>query len=197
MGERRTFLKSDVPFKVKAEAFFHLTNNLAYVLMILLALLLLPNLMVRTEHGWREVLLIDLPLFMGTTASIGTFYVVAHKSLYGGLWKAIAKVPVLMSLGIGLSINNAKAVLEGLLGHETEFVRTAKHCAESESVLLTKMKYRARKSLVPLIELAFAAYFIATIYVAVVGEHYLSLPFIALFFLGYLYVGVLSVYQRR
>ncbi len=189
--------KSDVSFKIKMEAFFHLTNNLAYVLMILLALLLLPNLLLRTAHGWREVLIIDLPLFMGTTFSIGTFYVVAHKHLYGGFWKAVAKVPLLMSLGIGLSINNAKAVLEGLLGHQTEFVRTAKHCAESESVLLTKMRYRARKSLVPLIELAFAAYFVATIYVAVVGKHYLSLPFISLFLIGYLYVGVLSVYQRR
>jgi cellulose synthase/poly-beta-1,6-N-acetylglucosamine synthase-like glycosyltransferase len=189
--------KSSVPFKIKMEAFFHLTNNLAYVLMILLALLLLPNLLVRTEHGWREVLIIDLPLFMGTTFSIGTFYVVAHRHLYGGFWKAIAKVPMLMSLGIGLSINNAKAVLEGLFGYETEFVRTAKHGAESESVLLTKMRYRARKSLVPLVELAFAAYFIATVYVAVVGKHYLSLPFIALFLIGYLYVGVLSVYQRR
>ncbi|MBW2527047.1 MAG: glycosyltransferase family 2 protein [Deltaproteobacteria bacterium] len=190
-------LKSDVPFKVKCEAFFHLTNNLAYVLMILLALLLMPNLLVRTEHGWREVLLIDLPLFMGTTFSIGTFYVVAHKELYGGVWKAIAKVPLLMSLGIGLSINNAKAVLEGLVGHETEFVRTAKHGGSDSGCAWRKMKYRARKGLVPLIELTFAAYFIYTIYVAVSGGHWVSLPFLALFLLGYLYVGAFSVYQRR
>ena len=78
-----------------------------------------------------------------------------------------------------------------------QFVRTAKHGADDTSLLLTKMKYRARKGLVPLIELAFAAYFVATIYVAYVGEHYLSLPFIFLFLFGYLYVGVLSVYQRR
>ena len=138
-----------------------------------------------------------IPLFMGTTASIGTFYVVAHKKLYGGFWRAIAKVPVLMSLGIGLSINNAKAVIEGLFGHETEFVRTAKHGADNTSLLLAKMKYRASRSMVPLIELSFAAYFVATIYVAFVGEHYLSLPFIFLFLFGYLYVGVLSVYQKR
>ena len=192
-----TILKSDIPFKIKAEAFFHLTNNLAYVLMIFLALLLLPNLLVRTEHGWREVLLIDLPLFMGTTFSIGTFYVVAHRSLYGGVWKAIAKVPMLMSLGIGLSINNAKAVIEGLVGHETEFVRTAKHGVDDKTLRLSKMKYRARKGFVPLIEFAFAAYFVATIYVAVVGGHWVSLPFLLLFLFGYLYVGVLSVYQRR
>jgi hypothetical protein len=162
-----------------------------------MALLLLPNLMVRTEHGWREVLLIDLPLFLGTTASIGTFYIVAHRKLYGGFWKALAKVPMLMSLGIGLSISNAKAVIEGLIGHETEFVRTAKHGVDKESLLLTKMAYRARKGFVPFVELAFAAYFAFTIYVAVIGKHYFSLPFLALFLLGYLYVGVLSVYQRR
>lgn len=192
-----SIIRSDAPFKVKLEAFFHLTNNLAYVLMIFLALLLLPNLLVRTEHGWREVLLIDLPLFMGTTFSIGTFYVVAHKSVYGSLWKAILKVPFLMSLGIGLSINNAKAVIEGLVGYETEFVRTAKHGAGQQQLMLDKMKYRARKSMLPLIEMAFALYFVATIYVAVVGKHYISLPFIALFLLGYLYVGTLSVYQKR
>lgn len=192
-----TILHSDVPRKVKLEAFFHLTNNLAYVLMIFLALLLLPNLLVRTEHGWKEVLLIDLPLFMGTTFSIGTFYVVAHRQLYGGLLKALAKVPLLMSIGIGISINNAKAVIEGLLGYETEFVRTAKHCVESKNCMLNKMKYRARKSMMPLIEFAFAAYFIATIYVAIQGKHYISLPFLALFFFGYAYVALLSVYQRR
>jgi cellulose synthase/poly-beta-1,6-N-acetylglucosamine synthase-like glycosyltransferase len=193
-----TILKSDVSFKIKLEAFFHLTNNIAYPLMILLALLILPNLLVRTEHGWREVLLIDLPLFFGTTLSIGAFYVVTHRELYGGFWKAIGKVPLLMSLGIGLSINNAKAVLEGLLGHETEFVRTAKHGVTNQpSARLSQMKYRARKGLVPLIELLFAAYFVATIAVAIRGEHWVSLPFLFLFLLGYLYVGTLSVYQRR
>ncbi len=192
-----TILAADVPFKVKAEAFFHLTNNIAYVLMIFLALLLLPNLLVRTQHGWEEVLLIDLPLFMGTTASIGTFYMVAHKQLYGNIFKALGKVPLLMSLGIGISINNAKAVIEGLMGHQTEFVRTAKHCVEKEDCRLSKMKYRAKKGVMPFVEFFFALYFVATIAVAIIGGHYISVPFLLLFFLGYAYVATLSVYQRR
>ena len=61
-----------MPFGVKLEAFFHLTNNFAYPLLLLLSILLLPNLLVRTRHGWREVLLIDLPLFFGTTLSIAS-----------------------------------------------------------------------------------------------------------------------------
>ncbi len=193
-----TILRANVPFKVKLEAFFHLTNNFAYLLMIFLALLLMPNLLVRTHHGWREVVLIDLPLFFGTTFSIGTFYVVAHKQLYGGTWKAIAKVPLLMSLGIGLSINNAKAVLEGIFGHETPFVRTAKHgVANDKSSSWAKTSYRAKKGLVPLLELLFAAYFVVTIGVAIRGGHWVSIPFLALFLFGYLYVGMFSIYQRR
>ena len=134
---------------------------------------------------------------MGTTFSIGTFYVVAHKQLYGSPWQAIARVPLLMSLGIGLSINNAKAVIEGVFGHETPFVRTAKHGVESRDGSWKKKKYRAKKGIVPLIELAFAAYFIFTIYVAVTGGHWVSIPFLLLFLFGYLYVGMFSIYQKR
>jgi hypothetical protein len=36
-------------------------------------------------------------------------------------------LPFLMSLGIGLSINNARAVLEALINHQSEFKRTPKH----------------------------------------------------------------------
>ena len=195
-----TILRANVPFKVKMEAFFHLTNNFAYLLMIFLALLLLPNLMVRTEHGWREVILIDLPLFLGTTGSIGMFYITAHKELYGRPWRALAKVPLLMSLGIGLSINNAKAVLEGVFGHDTPFVRTAKHGVgekKDKDNTWRKKTYRARKGLVPAIELLFAAYFVVTIIVAYQGGHFISIPFLLLFLIGYLYVGVFSLYQRR
>ncbi len=197
-----TILKSDEPFKIKLEAFFHLTANFAYLLMIFLALLLLPNLLLRTSHGWREVILIDLPLFFGTTGSIGVFYVTAHKELYGSPLKALVKVPLLMSLGIGLSINNAKAVLEGIFGYDTPFVRTAKHGVDEDKNKdkdnsWKKKKYRASKGIVPFIELLFAAYFVVTIVIAYQGKHFISIPFLMLFLLGYLYVGVNSIYQRR
>src|SRR5665213_2196500 len=65
-----TILRSNATFAQKSEAFFHLTNNLAYPLLWLLSILLLPNLALRTHHGWREVLMIDLPLFFGTTLSV-------------------------------------------------------------------------------------------------------------------------------
>ncbi len=189
-------LRSKVPLKVKMEAFFHLTNNFAYVLLCMLALLLLPNLLLRTEHGIREVLLIDLPLFFGTTLSIGSFYLVSHRQLYGETGSALRRLPLLMSLGIGLSVNNARAVLEGMFGHDSEFVRTPKH-GVSENGDWKKKNYRAARTLVPLVEFAFAAYFVAAIVVAGIGGHWLSIPFLALFLVGYLYVATMSVHQTR
>jgi cellulose synthase/poly-beta-1,6-N-acetylglucosamine synthase-like glycosyltransferase len=193
-----TIMRSDVPFGVKMEAFFHLTNNFAYPLLMILSLLLLPNLAFRTRHGWREVLIIDLPLFFGTTCSIASFYLASQREINPTGWRSqIKRLPLVMSLGIGLCVNQTRAVLEALIGRETEFVRTPKHGVTGKSEGWMAKKYRAAKSLTPYVELAFAAYFVLAMAVALRGGHYISMPFLAMFLVGFLYVGTLSVYQRR
>lgn len=193
-----TVMSSKLPLGVKLEAFFHLTNNFAYLLMVPLSLLLLPCLMVRPHGSFREVLLIDLPLFLFTTVSLGTFYISAYcGSGRGSLLQGFFKVPFLMSLGIGLTLNQARAVVEGLIGHESEFVRTPKHGVEKKNESWMKRKYRGSKNLVPLFEYLFAIYFLVAIIVAVGGHHWAALPFLVLFLLGFVYVATLSVYQPR
>lgn len=195
-----TILRSDAPTAVKWEAFFHLTNNIAYPLLLLLSLLLLPNLAVRTQHGWREVVLIDLPLFFGTTLSVVTFYIVSQRELgrpSGGWWRLILRLPLMLAVGIGLCINQTRAVFEALFGKETEFVRTAKHGVKGKGESWRAKRYRATRNLVPYFEIFMALYFVAAAAVAIVGGHFVSLPFLMLFMVGYGYVGALSVYQRR
>src|SRR3954449_2362071 len=95
-------LRSNATFAQKAEAFFHLGNNLCYPLLVVLSLLLLPNLVFRTTHGWRDVLLVDLPLFFGTTMSLATFYLASQKEIArfttpdrkpGFPWRALGRLP--------------------------------------------------------------------------------------------------------
>ena len=193
-----TILRSDVSWRIKTEAFFHLCNNFAYPLLLLLSLLLLPNLLVRTSHGWREVLLIDLPLFFGTTMSVISFYIVSQREVHPRTWKERLKyLPLMLAVGIGLCISQTRAVMEAVLGYETEFVRTPKHGVASKREDWKKKRYRAIKNFVPLVELFMALYFTATIVVAASFGHFLSMPFLLLFLVGYTYVGALSVYQRR
>lgn len=194
--------RSDVTLAQKVEAFFHLTNNLAYPLLLLLSLILLPNLALRTEHGIREVLMIDLPLFIGTTLSIASFYIFSQREIAllagrspHGAWKALRRLPLVMSIGIGLCVNQTRAVIEALMGRETEFVRTPKHGIRGKLESWSSKKYRAAKSVTPFIEVALAAYFLEAMFIAFQHHHYLSMPFLMLFLVGFGYVGVLSVWQ--
>jgi hypothetical protein len=193
-----TVLKADIPLKVKIECVFHLTNNFAYLFLILLAALQLPNMLLRRNMERPELLLLDVPLFVLTSIPILLFYVATHYALYGNLKEAIKRIPLMMAVGIGLSINNARAVLEGLLGKESEFVRTPKHGIERSDANWISKKYRAgSKLLSTMLELGFGLYFVATIALGIATGCWASIPFLVLFMIGFLYVGSLSVYQAR
>ncbi len=192
-----TVLRADIPLKVKVEVLFHLTNNFAYLFLVVLALLQLPNMLLRRQMDNPELLLLDVPLFAATCGSITVFYLVTHRALYGGLWDAIKRLPLMMALGIGLSINNARAVIEGLFGRDLEFVRTPKHGVTTKDNVWKKKKYRARWPVHSVVELGFGMYFVVTIGLAIVTGSWISVPFLVLFMIGFLYVGSLSLYQSR
>jgi len=190
-------LRAKLPLHVKIEAVFHLTNNFAYLFLVILAMLQLPNMMLRREINNPELLLLDVPLFVLTSGSIVLFYLTTHRALYGNVWEAIRRLPLMMALGIGLSINNARAVLEGLFGGESEFVRTPKHGVVKNHEGWSKKKYKAGKTLATLVEIGFGLYFVATIGIAIALGAWMSIPFLVLFMIGFLYVGTLSLYQAR
>jgi len=192
-----TVLKADIPFKVKLEVIFHLTNNFAYLFLVVLALLQLPNMMLRRHMDHPELLLLDVPLFAATCGSICVFYLVTHRALYDNLWEAVKRLPLMMALGIGLSINNARAVVEGLFGNDLTFVRTPKHGVSTTRDEWKKKKYKARWPIHSLVELLFGLYFVVTIGLAIYTGSWVTIPFLVLFMVGFLYVGSLSLYQAR
>jgi cellulose synthase/poly-beta-1,6-N-acetylglucosamine synthase-like glycosyltransferase len=190
-----TILKSDLPLAVKREAFFHLTNNMAYLLMVLLSVLMPISMVVRFQHGLYGTLFLDLPFFITATASVCVFYVAAQRERGVTGWERVKYLPFLMSLGIGLAINNAKAVAEALLNQQSGFARTPKTGAEGKKVIAVKKTYRGSKTLMPVVELLFAAYFTGALWFAIDARIYTSVPFIILFQAGFLYVGVSSLLQ--
>ena len=190
-------LQSDQPLKVKAEAFFHLTANFNYLLMALLSVLMFPAMYVRYNMGWTEMLLIDIPLFVAATMSFFRFYMVSQRELYPDSWKSRLKyLPFLMSIGIGLAVNNTKAVFEALFHKPSEFVRTPKYAVEGTNDEWSQKKYRHSASLQPMIEVALGLYFTATLFYALSQGIYGTVPFLMLFQIGFLYTGLLSLMQQ-
>src|SRR5688572_27282859 len=189
-------LRSNVPLGVKAEAFFHLTANFNYPLMCVLSVLMAPAMVIRYNMGWYEMLIIDVPLFFAATASVANFYMVCQRELHAD-WITRAKyLPFLMSIGIGLAVNNTKAVFEALLNKQSEFARTPKYRVETDSDEWIGKKYRQSFVVQPMIELALGLYFSATVYYALVNGIYGTLPFLMLFQVGFLYCGLLSITQQ-
>jgi cellulose synthase/poly-beta-1,6-N-acetylglucosamine synthase-like glycosyltransferase len=191
-----SILQSNQPFGVKAEAFFHLTANFNYLLMSLLSILMFPAMVIRYNMGWYEMLLIDVPLFFLATASVANFYVVSQRELYPD-WKArLRYIPFLMSIGIGLAVNNTRAVIEALMGHESAFARTPKYGIERGSDDWGAKKYRQVVAIQPLIETALGLYFTMTVVYALAHGIYGTLPFLVLFQFGFLYTGLMSLIQQ-
>jgi cellulose synthase/poly-beta-1,6-N-acetylglucosamine synthase-like glycosyltransferase len=189
-------LRSNISFKEKAEAFFHLTANFNYPLMCVLSMLLGPSMAIRYNMGWYEMLLIDAPLFFAATASVANFYIVCQRELHTDWMTRLKYLPFLMSIGIGLTVNNTKAVFEALFNQQSEFARTPKYRIEGRTDEWVGKKYRQSFLVQPMIELALGLYFTGTVFYALANGIYATIPFLMLFQIGFLYMGLLSIIQQ-
>jgi hypothetical protein len=186
-------LKAPLPLRVKLEAFVHLTNNWAYLLMVLLSLLVFPAMLVRQGNGPWITFTVDLPLFLAATVSVLVFYWLSQTAMGDRSWGEVRYLPSLMGLGIGLSINNARAVLAGAARQGGVFHRTPKYRIEGEREDWRRKQYRVRVSWGFVLELVFALYLTVCLVWAVRARMWYSVPFLYLFFQGYWYMVFLTV----
>jgi cellulose synthase/poly-beta-1,6-N-acetylglucosamine synthase-like glycosyltransferase len=189
-------LRAKLPVRVKAEAFFHLTANFNYPFMCVLSVLMFPAMVIRYNMGWYEMLLIDVPLFFAATFSVCNFYMVCQREIHRDWRTRIKYLPFLMSIGIGLSINNTRAVFEALFDRQSEFARTPKYRIEGDSDEWVTKKYRQSVAVQPLVELALGLYFTFTVFYALTNQIYGTVPFLVLFQIGFLYTGLVSIVQQ-
>ncbi|HET9419045.1 MAG TPA: cellulose synthase family protein [Chthoniobacterales bacterium] len=188
-----TIWRSKLPFPIKVEATGHLMSNFAYLLLACLCVLLHPS-VGGPQGGWVRTLLIDGPIFIAASVSVAVFYICAQRELHPRTWvKEILFLPCLLALGIGLSLNNARAVLEALVNHKSDFTRTPKYGIERKSQPWRTCKYKPLHSMLPIAEMAFAIYFTYFVGFAIVHRQFLSVPFLLMFQGGFLYVAVSSL----
>jgi hypothetical protein len=191
-------LKAPISKRVKAEAFMHLTPNITYPLMIVISALMLPVMIVRFYMGVWQMVFLDLPLIAASFWSISLFYVVAQRELYPKHWKrSIFMLPMLMAVGVGLTIINTRAVLEALFGVETGFVRTPKYAIGERQMNLENKRYRGRSGWLPYSELAVGTYFLGMVVFAITTYNFFSIPFLSLFVFGYYWAGFSTLYQEH
>ena len=186
-------LRAPLPFRVKLEAFVHLTNNASYPLMVLLALLVFPAMVLRRGTPIVSILLIDVPLFLAATASVLLFYLLSQMAKGDGWRRELFYLPALMGLGVGLSVNNGRAVVSGLFQRGGVFHRTPKYSIERRGEDWLGKRYRAGGTPSLFLEILLALYFAGCTVYAVVAGMWMSIPFLFLFLHGYSYMAWLGL----
>ncbi len=190
-------MRAPIPWRLKLEAFFHLTPNISYPLMIVVSALMLPVMIVRFYVGWWQIAIVDLPLIIASFFSIAAFYLMAEREVNRGAWKrAVFFLPALLAVGVGLAVINTRAVMEALLGIKSSFVRTAKYAIEGDRARLLDTRYRRKSGWLPFVELGAGSYFLYMCWWAIDSMNYLALPFLTLFVAGYYWAAFATLWQE-
>jgi cellulose synthase/poly-beta-1,6-N-acetylglucosamine synthase-like glycosyltransferase len=158
--------RSRLPLRKKLDASFHLGANLGFPASLLMTVITLPLMFLRMQglatSGLSTV--VDTSVFALVVVTQLLYYAVATRELHANWWQRLRFLPFFPIVGVGLAVNNARGVVEALLGHRTEFVRTPKLGVErrAERVTLERARtYALAKDLPqPLVELAFGAYYV-------------------------------------
>jgi cellulose synthase/poly-beta-1,6-N-acetylglucosamine synthase-like glycosyltransferase len=188
--------RAELPLKVKVEATMHLTSNYAFLLLAAICILMHPSAGGGTGgSAWRTILL-DIPIFITGSLPAVVFYIVSQRELYPrSWWREIVYLPALLALTIGLAVNNAWAVIQATVGHQSDFTRTPKYGIQSRTQSWKRAKYSPMKTILPFFEVGFAAYFIYFLVHEIGMHNWLALPFLVLFASGFTYVATCSIAQ--
>ncbi len=181
-----------LPFKVKLEALFHLSGNLAYPAMLLLAILTFPVLLIKTfsdVYVWYFTL---AGFFIVGAFGFPLLYTTALRDVYPDWTRRAWFIPFMMSLAMGISLNNAVAAVEGLFRNGGVFARTPKW--GTGNVSLYRLAERRGQAIC---EIVLGIYMLATYIYCITTVQLILVPFVGLYAIGFLATGFQSYLSTR
>ncbi len=188
-------LRSKMPLKLKVQSFIHLYSNLAYPFILMAALLNLPVMLIKLG-GEYDAVFKFMSLFIFAFISSFIFYLYSQKDVYPDWQKRIIYFPVFLAGSMGFSVNNTKAVFEGLLDKKSEFVRTPKYQIMNKKDSWAGKKYVNKKlSFTTYIEAAMALYCFGGVVIAIATAQIAAIPFQLMFCGGFATISILSIRQ--
>lgn len=183
-------MRSNARWRVKLEAFLHLTPNISYPLIIVMSALLVPAMVVRFYAGWFQMMVVDGPLIIANFWSLWLFYIMAYREVFPKNWKrSIFLMPVLSAAGVALTAINAKTVIEALIGDKGSWTPTPKYSLQGKAAMRGPAQYRYRAGWLPFVEIALGIVYILFGAYAVDTYNFFALPFLAIFTAGFFWAA--------
>lgn len=197
MASKVLFSKT-ISFKTKIHGVLHLLNSSMFLCIFVMSLLSVPILFIKKEFSSLSYVFDVLIFFFVTTFLFFVSYWFTFKSIHGGGFKKFINYTVMFftfyTIVMGFTFHNALAVLEGLFGKKSEFVRTPKFNIE---VLQDKWKqnvyitHKISKNVI--FEGLLLIYYIFGLYAGIQFKDYALFPFHIMLVFGYGYVVYRSI----
>lgn len=184
----------------KIEAFIHLNQYMVHPMMIILALLSFPLIILlksRISDMSLSFPMIGLMflIFMGAAAP-SFLYIVSQKKGYRDWRKRCLFIPALMVIGCGVAVNNTKAALEALLNIKSDFIRTPKYGVIGRGRNILVKNYSLSLQTFFVSEILLSAYCFIGFMLYTSNMRFVFGPFLLMYAIGFLYVGMLSLFQK-
>lgn len=193
-------LRAPLGWSTKIHATFHLMNSFLFVCIFLTALLSVPMLLIKDAYPEFKNLFVYGSFFITSLLILTLFYWVSfvHRETKPK-WKTfLFKFPLFLSVSMGMSFHNAVAVVEGLIGIKSPFVRTPKFNIEQGSDRWKANVYlNSAMNGGTLIEGLLTLYFIGALYLAYYLGDFGLAPYHLMLALGFGAVYLYSVFHSR
>jgi cellulose synthase/poly-beta-1,6-N-acetylglucosamine synthase-like glycosyltransferase len=189
----RVITSTTIPIKTKIHGLLHLLNSSMFLCIFCMAVLSVPALFIKNEYRYLSIYFNIMVFFIVTSIIFFICYWNTYKNIKGGGFKNFINYIGLFftfySIAMGFSFQNSIAVLEGLLGKKSEFIRTPKFNIEALKEKWKDNVYISRKiSKYTIIEGLLMLYFLFGLYSGFKLNDYALYPFHLMLFFGFSYV---------
>ncbi len=208
-GGAENFMKTFEPlvkshnlgWKSKFHGIFHLLNSSMFLCIFALAILSVPMLFIKNKYPNFNIYFNAMVFFIITSIIFFIYYWVAFRQIQGGGFRGFLKYIRLFftfyAIAMGFSFQNSLAVLEGLFGVKSDFVRTPKFNVEMLRDKWRDNIYLNHKvSVNAIVEGLLVFYFLFAMYSGYRLEDFALFPFHLMLFCGFGYVFVNSLRSR-
>ncbi|MDN3671020.1 glycosyltransferase family 2 protein [Echinicola jeungdonensis] len=184
----KSVLKGNFPLKVKLHALAHLLNSTVFIAVLMVSLSSIPLWYAVIAGLFPSILFKWAGLFLLGFGLISLVYLVARLQAHKSKWKAmrdfIWEWPFFLAVSMGMALHNSLAVLEGLFGKKSPFIRTPKF--NLEKFKNGKNQYlNWQKPWTTYGEGGLAILFLSMVILGFYLQNLIMVPFHFLLFLGY------------
>ncbi len=187
--------KADVGLKKKIFGTLHLMNSYVFIFVFITSILSVPVLIIKNHHNINPVYFNLMTIFLLGFIIVTIFYVVATLSKRESIKSFVKLYPLFLSVSMALSFHNSIAVLEGIFGFKSDFIRTPKF-----NITDIKQNFQENiyvKRILPkafFAEFALVLYFALGLFCAFYFKDFALFPFHLMLFTGF---SILTFYSFK